>query len=116
MSVVGCGGRAPSGWGGLMTTGEKAVSASSRMVRRYAPFLAILVLQAVLLWLTPGSGKTTTVQAPTSDNTGEVSGGATLEQRPGAVSSGGATVSASGATGGATASGATSAAGGATTT
>src|SRR5437016_5294060 len=94
-----------------MSTGEKAVSTSGRMLQRYAPFLAIIAIQFVLLWMTPGSKTATTVQAPVGESTGEVSGGATLEQQPGAVAgSNGAAATPSGsagaATGGAVSSGA----------
>src|SRR5437660_9576662 len=81
------------------------MASSGRILHRYAPFLAILAIQLVLLWLTPGSNTTTTVQGPADQSTGSVGGGATLEQPAGtsgatgtAAASGGSSSVAAGAT------------------
>src|SRR5215212_1829225 len=59
------------------------MSSSSRVLRRYAPFFAILALQFVLIWMTPGSSTTTTVDSPAAEDSGQVGEGAVLDQQTG---------------------------------
>src|SRR3954466_15508074 len=78
---------------------------SRQVLQRYAPFIAILAIQALLLWLTPGSS-TTTVEGGTDQSTGQGVGGSGVEQPSGqdAAASTAAAGSSSGSSAGAAAS------------